>query len=211
MPVLPFPSTRSVKAVVDLCNPLRYPDRFQPFAAPFHKKSEIPALPPLFLLTWDSHRIHNNITEGIPTDGGGRRPFAERPESGPRMGGGCDAIERPAISSLGSPLGKTWDEWGVCCGKSSTAETCTEQQMMLMTLLGFLWAVLLLAAIVRCADPSCCEKMFRLARRPILVPVQRPARRFLSSVLPWRFYPIMAPPGAPEPTHCRRSCPFRRF
>lgn len=38
-------------------------------------------------------------------EGGRPWPFAERPESVPRMGGGCHAIERPAISSLPSPSG----------------------------------------------------------------------------------------------------------
>ena len=82
--------------------------------------------------------------------------------------------------------------------------------MMLLTLLGFLWALLLLAGIVLWSDPTCFERMFRLVRRPIPVPIRRPARRFLSSALPWWFYPIMAPPGQAEPTQCRRSYPFRR-
>lgn len=119
-------------------------------------------------------------------------------------------IERPAIVLLPLPLGEGRGEGVVCCGKTLTAETCTEQLMMLMTLLGFLWSLLLLAALLRWLDPTCCERMFRLLRRPILVPVSGPARRFLSSTYPWWFYTIMAPPG-PRPTQCRRSRPFRRF
>ena len=76
---------------------------------------------------------------------------------------------------------------------------------MLMTLLGFLWAVLLLAAVMRWTDPGCFEKMYRLVRRPVLIPVRRPARRFLSSVLPWWFYPIMAPPSQDDPITSRNS------
>jgi len=82
--------------------------------------------------------------------------------------------------------------------------------MMLMTLLGFLWAVLILTGMVIWLDPSCCEKLYRFVRRPIPVPVGKPARRRLLE-MPWWYIPIMAPPGQVEPTQCRRSYPFRRF
>ena len=79
---------------------------------------------------------------------------------------------------------------------------------MLMTLLGFLWALLVLAALIRWSDPTCCEKMFRFVYQTMPLAVHRVAQRFLSSILPWWYYPIMAPPG--QPTQCRRSHPFRR-
>src|ERR1700735_2951291 len=99
---------------------------------------------------------------------------------------------------------------GVNGGKTSTAETCTELQTMLMMLMGFLWAVLLLVVVVHVTEPAWCERMFRLVRRPAPIAVQRPARRFLSSALPWWYYPINAPPGQAERTQCRRSRLFRR-
>src|SRR6516162_5112594 len=105
------------------------------------------------------------------------------------MGGGCASHRTARENSI-----------VVCCGKTSTAETCTEQLTMLMTLLGFLWALLLLAGIILWSDPTGYARMFRLVRRPILVPVHRPAPRFLSSALPWWFYSIIAPPGQAAPT-----------
>ena len=163
-----------------------------------------------FLLTWDSPCLHNIMTW---RPHGRKTPAAIRgmAQIGSTEGRWlCIASNGPRIVLLPLPRGDGWGEGVVCCGKISTAETCTEQLTMLMTLLGLLWLLLLLAALLRWLDPTCCERMFRLVRRPVLVPVSRSAQRFLSSANPWRFYSIMAPPG-PEPTQCRRSRPFRRF
>ena len=81
---------------------------------------------------------------------------------------------------------------------------------MLMTILGFLLALLVLAGLVRWSDPTGCERMYRLVRQSLPMTLPRQVRRFLSSVLPWRYYPFMAPPGQAERTHRRRSRPFRR-
>src|SRR5438034_333321 len=113
------------------------------------------------------------------------------------MGGGCHAsTSRESIV-------------GVCRGKINRRDL-HRATMMLMTLLGFLWAVLLLIAFIAWSDPTCFAKMYRFVRRPAfaLATVSRPARRFLSSVLPWHFYPTMAPPGHAR-THRRRSRRFR--
>lgn len=80
---------------------------------------------------------------------------------------------------------------------------------MLMTLLGFLLALLVLAGVFRWLDQSGCERMFRFDGLPERMP--RPVRRFLSSVLPRRYCPILAPPPPAERTHRRRSRRFRRF
>jgi hypothetical protein len=152
----------------------------------------------LFLLTWDLHSLHNTMVDRRPQDEGSRRPFAEWPELVPGMGGGWK-LHRTARDSLAV----------VCCGKHQPPKPVPSNQKMLMSLLGFLWALLFLAAFIRWTDPTCCARMFRFVRRPVLVPIRRPAQRLLSSALPWWFYPIMAPPEA-EPTQCRRSYPFRR-
>src|SRR5438045_188588 len=85
---------------------------------------------------------------------------------GSRDGGWLSRIERPATC----PPSPFWErgrgEGGVCRGKINRRDLY-RANMMLMTLLGFLWAVLLLIAIIAWSDPTCFAKMFRFVRRPV--------------------------------------------
>ena len=81
---------------------------------------------------------------------------------------------------------------------------------MFLTLLGFLLAVMVLAAVVFRADPDCRERMMRLVRVPAAVQANGQMRRFIPSALPWWFYAIMAPPGLPELVQILRCRRFRR-
>ena len=154
-----------------------------------------PTKPFLFQLTWDSGCLHNRMTQR--RSHGWRRPAVVRgmTRTGFQGWGVVCVSHRTVRENLVV----------VCRGKTSTAETCTELQTMLLMLMGFLWALLLLLVVIHLTEPQCCARMFRFVRRPVPVPVHRPARRFLSSALPWWYYPINAPPGQAERTQCRRS------
>jgi hypothetical protein len=149
---------------------------------------------------------------GGPKVGGRPWPFVERPESVPGTGV-VDALHRTVRAfrrSLSNSDGRH-HESTVCGGNRINRRNLHRAIMMFMTLLGFLLAVLVLAAVIRWSDPTCCKRMYRLVRQPVPVFARRPARRFLSSAFPWWFYPIMAPPVLPEPNPCRRSRLFRRY
>jgi hypothetical protein len=174
---------------------------------------EIRASAFFFLLTWDSRPLHNMMEIGCRH--GRRRPVAIRGVAriGSRDGGWFDASHRLARtlrSFLPFPEGIR-SEGVVCVGKNINCRNLHRAIMMFMTLLGFLLAVLVLAAFIRWYDPTCRERIIRLVRGPVPAFARRPARRFLPTALPWWCFPIMGPPDLPEPTQCRRSRLFRRF
>jgi len=80
-----------------------------------------------------------------------------------------------------------------------------------MTLLGILWALLMLAGVILWSEPARFERMFQLVRLPMPALAIKPARRFTRSSTSWWFYPIIAPPGQHDPTQSSRSFPFRRI
>ena len=170
--------------------------RYRQVIRHFPEKPKIPSRSAIFLLTWDSRCLHNNITLRHPH--GRRMPAAVRgtAQMRSRTGGGCNSLERPRELTV------------VCCGRNQPPKPLPTTNDV-MTLLGFLWAALVFGRVLRWSDPGCCERCSDSCAGRILAPVHRPARRFLSSLLPWWFYPIMAPSQA-QPTHCRRSHPFRR-
>jgi hypothetical protein len=126
--------------------------------------------------------------------GGRPGPFAEWPKSVPWMGW-IDATHRTVRDFSPAGMSLPW-RWEVI-----DRQNLYRASKMLMTLLGFLWALAIFVLMVLWIEPASVEKMFRLVRRPVLV-TARPARRFLSSALPWWHYSIMAPPR-PEPTQLR--------
>ncbi len=80
---------------------------------------------------------------------------------------------------------------------------------MLLTLLGFLLALLILSGLIFRFDKVVGEKLISLVRPPALVPIRRHERRSVFTTATWWLYPIMAPPDGLR-AQSRRSHPFRR-